>query len=281
MQGIIFVTWERFLTERFGSALLNAYRSAIGETAATAPLTSKVYDDATLLIGVSAACQLTGMSATMILREYGHYFVLNSLTDHLCAYLLTQVHNGRELLIAMRDAHAQMRRTPDALTPPVFGYEINPHDPEELVLFYDSPRQLCAVLYGAIKGAAERFGEHAKIVESSCMKRGAPMCRFEVSFQPGAYDAQHQSESPEMKRQHLMQRNLADLILHTLPYQGGMTLLELHAILQKRSRDHSNVRPSIILEALHHLQFAGLVASTANKPEDDLMHRRYWRAPTS
>ncbi len=29
------------------------------------------------------------------------------------------------------------------------------------------------------------------------------------------------------------------------------------------------------------LQHAGLVASTANQPEDDLYRRRYWRVPTT
>ncbi len=53
MHGLIFVTWEKYLAERFGYPLLNKYRDTIGETAATSPLTSRVYDDATLLAAVS------------------------------------------------------------------------------------------------------------------------------------------------------------------------------------------------------------------------------------
>jgi hypothetical protein len=139
MHGLIFVTWEKFLAERFGSTLLHQYRSAIGETMVTAPLVSRVYDDATLLAGVGAACQLTGVPADTLLREYGRYFMLNGLTSHLCAYLLTQVHSGAELLLTMRDAHAQMRRTPDGLTPPLFAYEALSTDPNRLTLIYDSP----------------------------------------------------------------------------------------------------------------------------------------------
>ncbi len=29
MQGLIFVTWEKYLSERFGSQFLNAYRDSI------------------------------------------------------------------------------------------------------------------------------------------------------------------------------------------------------------------------------------------------------------
>ena len=55
MHGLIFVTWEKYLSERFGKALLQQYRSSIQETVATAPLASRVYDDAMLLAGIQAA----------------------------------------------------------------------------------------------------------------------------------------------------------------------------------------------------------------------------------
>src|SRR5438132_4757133 len=148
MHGLIFVTWEMYLTERFGSSFLHAYRETIGETPASAPLASRVYDDATLLAGVGAASQLAHFPAETLLREYGRYFLINGLTSHLCAYLLTQVHSGRDLLLMMRKAHVQMRRTPDAIAPPIFRYEVLPTYQNGLTLIYDSNRQLCPVLYG-------------------------------------------------------------------------------------------------------------------------------------
>jgi len=281
MHGLIFVTWEKFLAERFGSSLLNDYRNAIGETAATAPLTSRVYDDATLLAGVGAACQLTRLPAETLLREYGRYFVNNGLTSHLCAYLLTQVHNGQELLLTMRQAHQQMRRTPDGLTPPLFGYEDLPGDPHGFVLIYDSARQVCPVLWGCIEGAAERYGESVSIVERACMKKGAAACRFEVHFSAIGARFQPGLESPEQRARRMARQQLADFVLSVLPDNGGVTLGELQRLLRSRNAPPQQVRPSVLLEALHHLQYVGLVASTANQPGDDLTHRRYWRAPTS
>src|SRR5437763_9132868 len=101
MHGLIFVTWEKYLAERFGDGLLSRYRSAIGETPASAPLCTHVYSDETMLAGVGAACKLTGLPADTLLREYGRYFMLNGLTRHLCAYLLTRVQSGRDLLLTM------------------------------------------------------------------------------------------------------------------------------------------------------------------------------------
>ena len=280
MHGLIFVTWEKFLAERFGSSLIGAYRTAIGETPATSPLASRVYDDTTLLLGVNVACQLTGISANTILREYGRYFILNGLTSHLCAYLLTPVRGGRELLLAMRDAHAQMRRSPDGLTPPIFGFEAMPGKHNKFALIYDSPRQLCPVLLGAIEGAGERYGETANVVERTCMKQGALVCRFEVSFIASPNHALRQQESPEMQKRRRMRQQLANQVLMALPVKDGVTLLELQEALRSGPAQLAQLRPSVLVEALQHLQHAGLVASSANLSGGDLMRRRYWRVPT-
>lgn len=280
MHGLIFVTWEKFLAERFGSSLLNAYRTAIGETAATSPLVSRIYDDATLLAGVGAACQLTRLSADVVLREYGRYFMINGLTSHLCTYLLTQVTTGRDLLLLMRDAHAQMHRSTDAITPPLFGYEAVPSDPRALALIYDSPRQLCSVLLGAIEGAAERYGEQVKVFERTCMKRGGAVCRFEMHFFAPAMGQQRYQDTPEQQVRRRMRLELADFVLTILPDSNGVTLVELQGVLQRRQASRNQVRPSMLLEALNHLQHAGLAASTANQPGDDLTRRRYWKAST-
>jgi hypothetical protein len=279
MHGLIFVTWEKYLAERFGSPLLNEYRGTIGETVATSPLASRVYDDATLLAGVSAACKLTNLSADTLLREFGRYFLVNGLTSHLCAYLLAQVHSGRELLLTMRKAHAQMRRTPDGLTPPIFGFESLSTHANGLILIYDSNRQLCPVLYGAIEGAAERYGEKVQIIERTCMRQGALDCRFEIDF---FSDSKKSSfETPEQLSRRKAQQQLADLVLAALPDQDGISLSDLQRMMRQQLVDQNQLRPSFLLEAVKHLQHAGLVASTANQPGDDLTNRRYWRAPIS
>jgi len=278
MHGLIFVTWEKYLTERFEGSVMGRYREAIGETPATSPLASRVYDDATLLAGVGAASRITGMPADRLLREFGRYFITNGLTRHLCAYLLTQVHGARDLLLAMRDAHEQMSRLPDGLTPPLFQYAALPNTSNGLILIYDSPRKLCAVLMGAVEGAAERYDEQVYIVERTCMKRGDMVCRFELRFSASPSE---RMEAPELAGRHRAQQQFAQFIHLLLPDEGGVTLAELQTLLKSRGMGKDLTRPARLLEALQHLHHVGLVATTANHPGDDFTHRRYWRAPTS
>jgi hypothetical protein len=282
MHGLLFVTWEKYISERFGHQLLQTYRIFIGETAATAPLVSRVYSDEVFIIGVQALCRLTGLNVNTILHEYGRYFITNGLTSHLCAYLLTRVQSGRDLLLIMREGHAQMRRTSDGLTPPLFSYETSTVHPKGLVLLYDSPRKLCSVLLGAIEGAGERYGEQVNIIERSCMRYGASICRFEASFQTPVTSHLRQRELEELHARRKEKQLLADFVLTQLPYQQGTTLTELQLQLRlgTTAAHPERFRPHLILEALRHLQHAGLVASTANQPGDTLANRRYWRAPT-
>jgi hypothetical protein len=278
MHGLIFVTWEKFLAESFGNSVLSSYRLYMGETPANSPLAGHVYDDEQLLIGIDAACRLTGVPTSILLRRYGRYFIVNGLTSHLCAYLLTRVHSGKQLLLVMRDAHAQMRRTPDKLTPPLFGYEVESGDPGKLTLIYDSPRKMCAVLFGAIEGAAERYGEQVSVIERSCMHHGAATCRLEAHFTALPRTASRQLETPEQQRLQRLQHRLADMVLLSLPNNEkmGITLVELHNHLVSH---FSSLRLSTLFEAVQHLQYVGLVASTENLAGDDMGHRRYWRVP--
>lgn len=278
MHGLIFVTWEKYLSERFSGAVLREYRDNLGKTLPNAVLASRVYDDNLLLAGVTEASRITKLPVEILLREYGRYFITNGLTRHLCAYILTQVHGGRELLLAMHDAHEQMSRLPDGLAPPLFQYTTRSQNPDELTLIYDSPRQLCPVLIGAIEGAAERYGEQVHIVERTCMKRGNTACRFELRFSTSSAELLETAEQAERQR---AKQHFAQFILALLPDDGGVTLTELHKMLALRGMKQEHIRPALLLEALRHLHYAGLVATTANQAGDDLMHRRYWRARTS
>ncbi len=143
---------------------------------------------------------------------------------------------------------------------------------------------LCSVLRGAIEGAAERYGERVRVIERTCMKRGAMVCRFQARFFAPSPAPQEHLKTPEQVARQKAQKELTDLVLSLLPDAGmtdGLTLADLQGIL----RQHQDVRPrqlrpAVLLEALNQLQFAGLVMSTASQQGDDFARRRYWRVQT-
>ncbi|MGH2508031.1 MAG: heme NO-binding domain-containing protein [Ktedonobacteraceae bacterium] len=276
MHGLIFVTWEKYLLERFQWDMVEEYRRQLEINAANTPLAIRTYPDELLLAGVGAAHKITSVPVDTLLREYGHYFIANSLTRHRCAYLLNQAHNGRDLLLAMRNGHEQMAQLPEGLTPPLFEYRVHPHNAQTLALIYDSPRQLCPLLQGAIEGSADYYGEQVSIAEQTCMRRGDPACTFLITFSRVQPQVEHTLEA----QAHLKEQQLfADQVFQILPTQQGLTLGEIQEILRQHSASKQELRPALILQALTQLHHAGLVASSANEAGDEFTHRRYWSVP--
>jgi hypothetical protein len=293
MKGIIFVVWEKYLNDRFGANFVDAYRKSIGETTDQLPITGRTYPDALLVKGLHSASQISFLTEDRLMFEYGHYFMMNGLVEYLCGYLLAQAWSAYDLLLLMRNAHAQMRRTPDGVEPPLFNYTVLSEDHNHMLLTYDSKRKLCALLNGCIYGSADRFGEKVQTHELSCMKRGDPVCRFEVRFEGEPWTKRATPEMIEQEKQRLSKQGLSNLILQALPYdfKGSMALDDLHrSIMQNQGsyfpeiyRKQHTISPmhiSQVYTALAKLLQVGLVASTANHPDDTFATRRYWRAPT-
>lgn len=293
MKGVILVVWEKYLNDRFGSHFIDAYRNQIGEAKDQLPITGRTYPDELLVKGLRAANQLTSQSEDRLMFEYGHYFMLNGLVEYLCGYLLAQAWNGADLLLLMRGAHAQMRRTPDGVEPPLFEYEVLSKDHSHMLLTYESKRKLCSLLDGCIHGAAERFGEKARTRELSCMKKGAPTCRFEVQFDGESWAKHLEPAMLAQEKQRLAKQGLSNLVLQVLSYdaRGSMSLNDLHRAVEQNQGAYfpeiyqhqqviSVVHVSQVYTVLAKLQQVGLVASTVNQPGDTFANRRYWRAPT-
>jgi hypothetical protein len=294
LKGIIFVVWEKYLDERFGSKFLQSYREAIGEGPEALPMTGRIYPDELLVKGLSTASRMTHLSGDRLLVEYGRYFMINGLVEYLCGYLLAQSWNAYDLLLQMRDAHAQMRRTPDGLTPPLFNYEVLSDDHNHMILTYESDRQLCSLLEGCIYGAAERFGEKAYVRQLSCLKNGDPVCRVEVRFEGESWAKRASPAMIAQEKQRLSKQGVSNLILQVLPSddEGAVTLAGIQKSIDqhrgpyfpeiyKEQRHLSSLHISQIYTAIIKLQQVGLVASTANRAGDTFENRRYWRAPTT
>jgi hypothetical protein len=278
MLGLVFAAWENYISEHYGTSVLQHYRKTVEGKVEAVPLANRVYNDEALLQGLEAVGMLTSTHPDALLRQFGRYYINYGLTRHLCAYLLSQTTCARDLVLTMRQAHIQMAVGPDGLTPPVFTYQSLSKDNNHLLITYESPRYFCGWLWGAIEGAADRFGEGVYIQEQTCVKKGGEHCLFDVCFDPSP--PVRQVRTPEQEARWQAQQVLASLVLTSLPdQQPGLTMFELQARLKAAHADTRQLRPALVLEVLQMLQHAGLLASTANRPGDTFDLRRYWRVP--
>jgi Haem-NO-binding len=269
MHGLIFATWERFLSEQYGEVILGVYKAAIEGTSASVPLASRVYDDAILYRGVAAVSTMTGTDASVYLREYGRYFVTNKFTNHLCGHIFASVHSARDLLLAMRGIHKQLHAISSDIIPPIFSY--SPLQGNDIRISYDSHRQLCPLLWGAIDGAGLLYQEYIAVREVACMRKGDSECKLDVHF------LGKNTETPPMdagERYSPEQQKMREILFHTLPDHGrGLTLYEVSALV---ARTYGfTIRPSRVAGLIMQMQNVGLVILSAKQAGDMYYEREY------
>jgi serine/threonine-protein kinase len=127
--------------------LLNAVSTALGEPV----------DKTHAMFGEYVAHHLIRMSGERIDRSWRTL----ELVEHADHLIRAMVHDQQ-----------------DSSLPPVF--ETVRISPTELHLVYTSPRKMCSLAAGAIRGVAAHFGETIGIEESACMHRGNPFCSFVI-----------------------------------------------------------------------------------------------------
>ena len=91
----------------------------------------------------------------------------------------------RDFLLTLNDIiHPEVRKLYPGADVPEFDFETT--GDADLVMGYRSPRKLCALAEGFIRGAATHFGEDVDIDQPSCMHRGAESCVLACRFRPAA-----------------------------------------------------------------------------------------------
>jgi predicted hydrocarbon binding protein len=181
MQGIMFVELSGFVEELLGP-------KAWKETLVEAGLEDRAYtldapgpDDEFLALAASAATR-AGRPQQAILEMFGEFLAPHLLGGELGALVDPDWDLFQFLECTEAAIHTVVRaRDPDARPPKL--RVVCPISDEILVL-YESPRRLCSVAKGIIRGAARHYEQNIRISEPRCMLAGAKRCEITVRKVP-------------------------------------------------------------------------------------------------
>lgn len=88
----------------------------------------------------------------------------------------------RPFLLTLNDViHPEVRKIHADARPPEFWFD--EADDRALVIHYDSARRLCLLAEGMILGAADHYGERARVEQVACMHDGADRCLLTATFE--------------------------------------------------------------------------------------------------
>ena len=174
MHGIIFSELRKYVEARTGG---NGWSTLLEKAGLGGKLYMSVgeYPDSEVIALVTAASVVTGHSIAATLEDFGEFITpsLMGMYGHLIKpnWRALDVIENTEGTI-----HSVVRvQNPGAKPPKLRTARLSPG---EVVLIYDSPRQLCGLAKGIGKGLAKHFKETLLISETQCMHKGASSCEI-------------------------------------------------------------------------------------------------------
>jgi predicted hydrocarbon binding protein len=173
----MFVELSRFIEGQLGSG---EWEKALTK----AGLSGRSYDprspgpDAEFMALVSNAADASGEPEQSLLEAFGE-FLAPDLLGGLYGLLVAPDWDLLDFLEHTEEAIHMVVRTRDpAAKPP--RLRIARVGPDEISISYDSPRRLCSVAKGIIRGAATHFRERIELQEPRCMLTGGSRCEISV-----------------------------------------------------------------------------------------------------
>jgi hypothetical protein len=174
MHGLIFAELQKYAETKHGKGTWQALLKKAGLDTKVY-LAVRDYPDAEVVALVVAASSMTGLPVSEVLEDFGEFIVpdLVKMYGHLLRpeWGAIDVIENTEATV-----HSVVRvKNPGAKPPELKTVR---HGANEVVLFYTSPRQMCALAVGIGKGLAKHFNENIVAQHATCMHKGASKCEI-------------------------------------------------------------------------------------------------------
>jgi hypothetical protein len=155
MKGTIVKCLEELVKTKFGEDKWKAILAKAGMDSHAVFMVTAVVPDGDVLKLVGATAEVLGIPPQAAMDAFGEYWSLTYAPKMYSVYF-DKAKSAREFLLNMDKVHITITKTAGA-TPPHFTYEDK--GPKELVMHYQSPRGLVALMPGLIQGVAKYYKE--------------------------------------------------------------------------------------------------------------------------
>jgi len=175
MHGLIFSELKKYVETKFSPRTWEKLLDNAG-LKGQLYLSSAVYPDKDILALVTAACAMTNLPASTILEDFGDFVAPDMVEQY--KFLINPAWKLLDFLVNTEDTIHKIVRFHQGVTPPRLLAQRPSED--TVTISYNSPRKMCSLLKGIVKGAARYYKEPVTIQESRCMLRGDSECLVSV-----------------------------------------------------------------------------------------------------
>lgn len=182
MKGHIFTVFGDLVQEKFGLEAWDRLLQKANPSSGGAYTSGGNYPDQELFALVGELSKETAIPVQSLVKAFGE-FALARLALLFPDFLKEQANAKSFLMGVDRVIHLEVKKLyPDVMLPRI---DCEDSGENRLVMKYESPRKLCALLEGLLEGVAKHFGETIEYRQTECMHRNSPFCRFELRFENG------------------------------------------------------------------------------------------------
>ena len=179
MKGFINMGIQEMVSTRFGLDAWEEIKSLAGCDEPFFAASLDYPDDSTRAL-IGAVAKFADLAEKSVMVQFGAYFVSATMAETYPHYFALAGSSVREVLTNLNRIHREVTHGVADAQPPDFTVENLPDG--RILLGYDSPRGLCAVVHGIVLGLGQRFNEQVKVREIACISNGDDGCVMEVSF---------------------------------------------------------------------------------------------------
>lgn len=175
MKGIVFTTFNEMIEDEMGITVWEKLLQKVQPSSKGIYTSVKNYSDQELFDLIEALSGITKIPKTELIKYYGDYLFsvliqkYPTFTDTISDYF--------EFLDSIENViHVEVRKLyENPNLPTLLCKKVND---KELIMRYESPRQLCHLAEGLVQGAAKYYEEDFNFRHSKCVHQGDECCEF-------------------------------------------------------------------------------------------------------
>lgn len=178
MKGIVFTEFLELLEERYSFELVDDILSDACPPSGGAYTAVGTYPHSEMVALISALCVRKNLALADVLKDFGSYLFGRFANSH--PKFLQGKNDAFAVLASIEGIiHAEVLKLyPDAELP---RFEVEVHTPDQLVLIYESARQMQDLADGLIQGCLSHFSTDAHVLRETLHTDTGPRERFTLT----------------------------------------------------------------------------------------------------
>ena len=178
MKGVVFNILEEMVETNYGMEVWNDILDEAKQTEGIF-IAGQSYADETLFKFVEIICEKLEQPTGVVVQAFGEF-----MFDGLVQRHKVLMENMTELdgFLKSIDSIIHVEVGKLYVDPNLPTIECFDHDSGKMTMRYRSPRKLCPLAEGLIRGAAAHFGKKINVEHKTCMHKGADHCDLEIEY---------------------------------------------------------------------------------------------------